>query len=280
MQWRADPGCRLETNDNRGQRMSIGARWRVAALTVAAGAATVGGVMIGTGAGVSSAYPICIGNLHACHHPAPTSIDVTTTVDDSTTTESTTSSTTTSATSTTTAASSTSSSRRPRPTHEPTTESEQSSTRSQPSRTPTSGVVDGPPAAVPPAAGPPAAVPPVGGAGGVPPGAGLDLPDVEDEETAAASSSTAPSTEPAGPASTSAASPSSSASGPGASGPGANGPDPDTELTASSGLLDARAVAGGVVGLMLAGAGAGVISARGARAQQVRLDRARGEIFS
>ena len=280
MQWRADPGCRLETNDNRGQRMSIGARWRVAALTVAAGAATVGGVMIGTGAGVSSAYPICIGNLHACHHPAPTSTDVTTTVDDSTTTESTTSSTTTSATSTTTAASSTSSSRRPRPTHEPTTESEQSSTRSQPSRTPTSGVVDGPPAAVPPAAGPPAVVPPVGGAGGVPPGAGLDVPDVEDEETAAASSSTAPSTEPAGPASTSAALPSSSASGPGASGPGANGPDPDTELTASSGLLDARAVAGGVVGLMLAGAGAGVISARGARAQQVRLDRARGEIFS
>ncbi|MGB2720922.1 MAG: hypothetical protein WBC54_14330 [Rhodococcus sp. (in: high G+C Gram-positive bacteria)] len=260
--------------------MSIGARWRVAALTVAAGAATVGGVMIGTGAGVSSAYPICIGNLHACHHPAPTSTDVTTTVDDSTTTESTTSSTTTSATSTTAAASSTSSSRRPRPTHEPTTESEQSSTRSQPSRTPTSGVVDGPPAAVPPAAGLPAAVPPVGGAGGVPPGAGLDVPDVEDEGTAAASSSTAPSTEPAGPASTSAASPSSSASGPGASGPGANGPDPDTELTASSGLLDARAVAGGVVGLMLAGAGAGVISARGARAQQVRLDRARGEIFS
>ncbi|WP_374700669.1 hypothetical protein, partial [Rhodococcus sp. BS-15] len=91
---------------------------------------------------------------------------------------------------------------------------------------------------------------------------------------------TAPSTRTAGPASTSAASPSSSASGPGASGPGANGPDPDTELTASSGLLDARAVAGGVVGLMLAGAGAGVISARGARAQQVRLDRARGEIFS
>jgi hypothetical protein len=275
MQWRAARGCRVESSDNRGQRMSIAARWRVAALTAAAGAATVGGVMIGTGAGVSSAYPICIGNLHACHDPAPTSTDVTTTVDDSTTTESTTSSTTTSATSTTTAASSTSSSRRPRPTHEPTTESEQSSTRSQPSRTPTSGVVDGPPAA-----GPHAAVPPVGGAGGVPPGAGLDVPDVEDEETAAASSSTAPSTEPAGPASTSAASPSSSASGPGASGPGANGLDPDTELTASSGLLDARAVAGGVVGLMLAGAGAGVISARGARAQQVRLDRARGEIFS
>jgi hypothetical protein len=263
MQWRAARGCRVESSDNRGQRMSTAARWRVAALTVAAGAATVGGVMIGTGAGVSSAYPICIGNLHACHHPAPTSTDVTTTVDDSTTTESTTSPTTTSATSTTTAASSTS-----------------SSTRSQPSRTPTSGVVDGPPAAVPPAAVPPAAVPPVGGAGGVPPGAGLDVPDVEDEETAAASSSTAPSTEPAGPASTTAGSPSPSASGPGASGPGANGPDPDTELTASSGLLDARAVAGGVVGLMLAGAGAGVISARGARAQQVRLDRARGEIFS